>query len=86
MLIHLYQNQDITYNCDTFISLVIYPLIEMFLSILVFLLVLYIVHLSIKYVWRPYMRMRQFKGIKDVYILDFVPLIGAFYLAEKSFK
>ena len=30
--------------------------------------------------------MRNFKNIDKVYTLPFIPLIGAFYLAEKSFK
>jgi len=27
------------------------------------------------------MRMQRYKGINGVYLLDFMPLIGAFYLA-----
>ena len=54
----------------------------MFLTIVLSILCIYVIHLIVKYVIRPYLRMREFKGIKGVYILKFVPLIGAFYLAE----
>lgn len=47
---------------------------------------LYFIHLFVKYVYKPYMRMQSFKGLKNVYLLPFMPLIGAFGLAEKSFK
>ncbi len=58
----------------------------MFWTILLLAFACYIIHLTIKYVYKPYMRMRAFKGLDKVYTLPFVPLIGAFYLAEKSFK
>ena len=51
-------------------------------TILLSIVCVYVVHLIIKYAIRPYLRMRKFKGIKGVYILKFVPLIGAFYLAD----
>lgn len=58
----------------------------MILTMILVLLAIYVLHLIIKYVLRPYLRMRKFKGINGVYILKFVPLIGAFYLADESYK
>lgn len=58
----------------------------MFWTIIFILFTLYLLHLTIKYAYKPYMRMRAFKNLPHVYTLPFVPLIGAFYLAEKSFK
>lgn len=54
----------------------------MILAILLALLVIYVLHLVLKYVIKPYLRMREFAGIEGVYILKFIPLIGAFHLAS----
>lgn len=58
----------------------------MFWTLFLIIASAYILHLAIKYAYKPYMRMRAFKHLPNVYNLPFVPLIGAFYLAEKSFK
>lgn len=53
----------------------------MFWTVILLAICVYFINLIFKYIYKPYMRIRGFKNNEKVYILPFVPLIGAFYLA-----